>query len=261
MIRIAIYKKIEEIIDDFEYYEALALRNQISFNEEIEEDYCGALRKIKKREKLEAAKNVIDKIVLKYGIDGALSVLKRLSSYVVPKPPWNNLLSAVIRELTCEVETLYSEVIQLKLPKLIDLIEHDPIDEEAMIQLINKVEDPSYILGLDPKEESLDQISLWEVPSVTPPSPKKESIDLMGTRRLNLKSFLSQYILYSKGWEEFKTSVYYLIDLACEYQAAGRISNNFIPTLIKECNRLIEENESMKKQRKMKAFQENSMNS
>lgn len=238
MIRIAIYKRVEEIFEQLEYFEALAIKNNISFNEEVEIDICGKYRKMKKTESLKAMYELLEKLVLTYGIDGSLTHLAFLYKHIKSIPPNNNLLSAGIGELLDEVKRMYKAHIERKLPKLIELINKEDASSDKIISLI-AFEDKEYCLGITPKSESVEQISLW-----TKKEEKEENnaIGLIANRRLSLKSFTTQYIINGMGWQEFNNSMFALITLSSDLTEQGKISANFIPCLSEICNEIMQEN-------------------
>ncbi|MDE6284433.1 MAG: hypothetical protein K2M17_01655 [Bacilli bacterium] len=232
----AIYEKINDLFINFDAYINMAKKDPIAFNKTIEVDYYKQKKRAKKSEKNRAVKDIIDKFILTYGIDGAIKSLQLLKEAIIPSPPNNNLLEAVIEELIDEIEKIYRTAIKIKLIKLLELAAKKDKERE-IIQLINKEDDIEFLLGLDETNENVEQITYFPVEEKSSPT---NDIALMMNRRIKIRNFIDNYVLLTLGWSEFKEQVFALIGLVSIYQEQNLISMNFLPNLMVICNELSE---------------------
>ena len=223
MTIISFLNKIDEIIENMDYYEKIALTNRNKFN---------TLINVNNNEVTNVPYKIYEyklaiKYIKKYGLYGSLEKLNKLFILIKSDNANNSLLNAALLRIIVLVENIYMSKIYLFLPNIIG------INNKGNLELLNEIGknelEVEYLLGL----ESFEQLSLFE----TNESEKFEaSLKRMEKIRVDAKTNLENYLIESNYINEFNNKVGLLKE-----NNALNIDYELIILLLRSCDNIIKD--------------------
>lgn len=223
MTIVSFLNKIDEIIENMDYYEKIALTNRNKFNILINVDNKEIINIPNKIYEYKLA----IKYIKKYGLYGSLEKLNKLFFLIKSDNANNSLLNASLLRIIMIIENIYISKIYFLLPNIIG------INNEGNLDLLNDIGknelEVEYLLGL----ENFEQLSLF----VTNENEKfEESLKRMDRIRVNAKINLETYLIESNYINEFNNKVKLL-----EGNSALNINHELIILLLKSCDNIIKD--------------------